>query len=154
MKKLTHTVNSWIAAAMSGVITILGFSGCKTQQKSEEFNPQPPVREQPTMRVMYGVPQAAYKVAGTVTNSDDQPVKGAVVDVKTTDAQGNTVVLQSVKTGYDGRYFTKYMRDSGELRVVVNPEDEALAADSTTVNSESLLRNRQEQIDFKLRNKK
>lgn len=153
MKKLTYTVNSWIAAAMSGVITILGFSGCKTQQKSD-FNPEAPVREQPTMKVMYGVPQAAYKVAGTVTNPEGKPVEGATVDVKATDVQGNSYVAQSVKTSYDGRYFTKYMREGGELNVVVNPNDDALAADSTTVDSDKLLKNRSEQIDFKLRNKK
>lgn len=147
MRKIEIKVSALMATALSGVITLLGFSGCKQEKKTVEGDPVPvPVS---TIKVMYGVPQNAYKVVGEVTDADGKAVEGATVEVSE-----NGEPVAKVRTGYKGQYFTKYMRNDGELKVVVRPDDKSLDADSVQVSGEKLLKNPSTRINFRLKNRK
>lgn len=149
MKKIERKVNALIAAALSGVITMLGFSGCKSHKKINSPEVTPVGIEHPII-VMYGVPANVYKLQGVVKGPDGKPVGAATIVV----SDGSGQEVESVKTNPDGTYFTKYMRLPGDLKVVVRPDDESLAPDSTIVSSKKLMSDRRTDVNFKLKNRK
>lgn len=147
MRKIEIKVSALMATALSGLITLLGFSGCKQDKKAVEGDLVPV--PQSTIKVMYGVPRNVYKVVGEVTDAEGKAVEGATVEVSE-----NGEPVAKVRTGYKGQYFTDYMRTPGELKVVVRPADKALDADSVQVSGEKLLKNPSTRINFKLKNRK
>lgn len=153
MRKVQIKVSHLVAGALSGIITMLGFSSCRHTAKEAVKDSNEPVKMDEIM-LMYGIPQASYRIVGTVTDSDGKPVEGADVIVRSNDGMQGYVTEDTLRTGKDGEYFSQRQSIiTGDLRLVVDPKNATLEKDSVDLKVDDLMQG-DKRFDFRLGKKK
>ncbi len=153
MRKVQIKVSHLVAGALSGIITMLGFSSCRHTAKEAVKDSNEPVKMDEIM-LMYGIPQASYRIVGTVTDSDGKPVEGADVIVRSNDGVQGYVTEDTLRTGKDGEYFSQRQSIiTGDLRLVVDPKNATLEKDSVDLKVDDLMQG-DKRFDFRLGKKK
>ncbi len=153
MRKVQIKVSHLVAGALSGIITMLGFSSCRHTAKEAVKDSNEPVKMDEIM-LMYGIPQASYRIVGTVTDSDGKPVEGADVIVRSNDGVQGYVTEDTLRTGKDGEYFSQRQSIiTGDLRLVVDPKNATLEKDSVDLKVDDLMQG-DKRFDFRLDKKK
>ena len=153
MRKVQIKVSHLVAGALSGIITMLGFSSCRHTAKEAVKESNEPVKMDEIM-LMYGIPQASYRIVGTVTDSDGKPVEGADVIVRSNDGVQGYVTEDTLRTGKDGEYFSQRQSIiTGDLRLVVDPKNATLEKDSVDLKVDELMQG-DKRFDFRLGKKK
>lgn len=116
MKKRKFTVQH----LLSGMMALLGFSACNSETPC-----------------LYGTPSADYKVMGTVTDEDGNPIEGIQVVVVDSLMQDNYIQkgdsyverskMDTVYTDKQGKYASRDIQTFGteEVEVVFNDVDES-----------------------------
>ena len=155
MRKVQIKVSHLVAGALSGIITMLGFSSCRhTAKEAVKDNSNEPAKMDEIM-LMYGIPQASYRIVGTVTDNEGKPVEGADVIVRSNDGVQGYVTEDTLRTGKDGEYFSQRQSViTGDLRLVVDPKNTTLEKDSVDVDVDEVVENRDKRFDFRLGKKK
>ncbi len=109
----------WYQTILTALLTLMGFEACGSNEEDD------------TIRLMYGVPNAAYHLSGTVTDQDGNPVediKAAVKMAYMIDAKNQAIVydgIDSVKTDANGQYklaFSGFPNNPG-IKVIVEDID-------------------------------
>ena len=153
MRKVQIKVSHLVAGALSGIITMLGFSSCRHTAKEAVKDSNEPARMDEIM-LMYGIPQASYRIVGTVTDSEGNPVEGADVIVRSNDGVQGYVTEDTLRTGKDGEYFSQRQSViTGDLRLVVDPQNATLEKDSVDVKVGDAMQG-DKRFDFRLGKKK
>lgn len=120
MKK---TILNLISALMSGVLALLGFSGCSSDGPMD----------------MYGTPYGEFKVSGLVKDSSGTPLANARIIVRkykradTKDYHYEPGASDTVMTDSKGRYSDVGQIVEKEIRVVCEDPSGVYAPDSTDV---------------------
>lgn len=137
MRKNTR-FKKWMAAAMSSIITLLGFSSCQEEGADD-------------VPCMYGMPYSHFELKGKVTDTDGQFVENAEISLKSkyeggdlngqykpvytvVDMTADTKPNHMVKTDSKGDYHLGGSVFFKTVRVICTPaKDSGLEADSTEI---------------------
>ena len=106
---------------ISALIALL--SGCKPTQKA--------IMQQQQVVALYGVPYATYHIQGTVTDTDNQPLKDMQVVVKGYKKKIISDKITTTKNGVFGATVSAFPTDT--LHIVVQDPSGQYAADSTAI---------------------
>lgn len=118
-----NKIQTALSAALSGIIGLLGFQSCDSD------NDEP---------VMYGTPYATFQISGKVTDPQGAPVRDARVIVR---PQIDGIYqlyhdCDTVTTAADGSYNidSRTTNENEMMRVVCQPHGKRLEADSTEIS--------------------
>lgn len=111
-------INRWYNSILTALLSLLGYS-CSSENSLEMYG---------TPILMYGVPSAEYKISGTVTNDNNEAVKGIKTSLKNiVNFNGNTTVfgIDSVMTDDNGHYDVslKGFPQNDEIKLIVEDVD-------------------------------
>lgn len=154
MKQITHKVYFLLTGALSAIIALLGFGGCKSVHKVKDEGSLKQEHIQP-IRLMYGPPVATYRVAGRVTAPNGDAVQNAVVHVYTANDGETYENTENLRTDYDGRYIGVPTRLSmgSAAYAVCDPGTPALSPDTVRFDPYDLASAPAARINFQLRKK-
>lgn len=105
-------VKNWLFATLLGAI---GFTACNSSKNTVKQQPQDEpeddvvVAPRPEVIAMYGVPTIDYRVSGTVTNEQGEPLKGMQVVLL-----NNTINADADSIYGNPEYINNYVREASD----------------------------------------
>jgi putative lipoprotein (rSAM/lipoprotein system) len=138
-------MNKWLNSILATILGVLGFAAC-------DDNGEEPV--------MYGTPTGSYEIKGSVTDENDAPVASKLI-IKRLTSDKDVFSEDTVETNANGYYEFDDIELAKMYRVVCNPKDDKLEADSTDFETKYQggdgswnVGSGSETVNFKLKEKK